>query len=106
MIIDIIKLAACICSKDGIISGEEIACMKKEIASFDRNFNTENFEDIIEEFFSENKGVIEYCENIQIGNDINKILEFCHKSASVDGLDPRENDAYLKAKEFLDKRQG
>ena len=104
MIIDIIKLASCICSKDGIISGEEIECMKKEIASFDRNFNTENFEDIIEEFFNENKSVIEYCENIKTGSDTKKILDFCHKSASVDGLDPRENDAYIKAKEFLDKQ--
>lgn len=103
MIIDIIKLAACICSKDGIISGEEIECMKKEIKGFDPDFNTDNFEDIIVEFFSENKSVSEYCKNIQTGSNTNKILEFCHKSASIDGLDPRENDAYMKAKEFFDQ---
>ena len=84
MIIDIIKLAACICSKDGIISGEEIACMKKEIASFDRNFNTENFEDIIEEFFNENKSVIEYCENIKTGSDTKKILDFLVKICKME----------------------
>lgn len=103
MVIDIIKLAACICSKDGIISGDEINYMKKGINDIDPSFDINNFEDIIEDFFTENKSVEEYCEKLQ--KPVNKeiILEYCYESASVDGLDPRENEAYIAARKYLEK---
>ena len=101
MIPSIIKLAACICSQDGIISSEEVEYMKKKINSFDSNFDVEKVDDLIEEFFNEAKDISDYCKLLSKDYDTKNILDFCFKSASADGLDPKENTAYLKAKEYL-----
>ena len=103
MVPEIIKLTACICSQDGIISSEEVEYMKKEIHKFDPNFDNEDVDDLIEEFFNENKDISIYCELIPKESDTKSILEFCFQSASADGLDPKENAAYLQATEYLSK---
>ena len=103
MVHEIIKLAACICSQDGIISSEEVEYMKNEIHKFDPNFDSKEIDGLIEEFFNEKKDISIYCELLPKESDIKSILEFCFESASVDGLDPKENAAYIKAKEYLSK---
>lgn len=103
MVPEIIKLTACICSQDGIISSEEVEYMKKEIHKFDPNFDSEEVDDLIEEFFNEKKDISIYCELLPKNSDTKSILDFCFHSASADGLDPKENAAYLKATRYLSK---
>ena len=60
-----------------------------------------NNKEILNLAFNEAKDISDYCKLLSKDYDTKNILDFCFKSASADGLDPKENTAYLKAKEYL-----
>ena len=91
-----IKVAACVCGKDGVISqAEEKAMFRLIVKRFpmcDRNM----FENALTEFFDSNDQIEDYLELID-GDVLKKFtLELAEISASADGLEIRENIALEK----------
>jgi hypothetical protein len=95
-----IKVAACVCGKDGIISSEEEAEMLKILSEFIPDFTEKDLDTTLNEFFDSEDQIEDYMSAIQ-GRDLIKFaLYLAHKSASSDGLDPLENIALQKARSF------
>ena len=101
---NIVKLAACICAQDGIISQTELDFMQKNVHVFDKVVDEKDFDNLIDAYFEEDKTVLDYCNKIDTSLDIDRILQFCLESASSDELDPEENKAYQQARSYLKKR--
>lgn len=102
MIQNIVKMAACICAQDGIISQTELDYMYENLSRFDMSLKKDEFDRVIEDYFCEEKSIKEYCLQI---NDVDRdiLLKFCLDSASSDGLEPEENKAYLQAERILNQ---
>ena len=100
---NIVKLAACICEQDGIISQTELDFMQENIGMFDAEVNEKDFNTLIDAYFQEEKTVLDYCNKINTSSDVDRILQFCLESASSDELDPEENKAYQQAYSYLKK---
>ena len=100
MIQNIVKMAACICAQDGIISQTELDYMYDNLSRFNTNLEKHEFDQLIDDYFAEEKSVKDYCLEI---NNVDKdiLLKFCLDSASSDGLEPEENKAYLQAERIL-----
>ena len=100
---NIVKLAACICAQDGIISQTELDFMQENIGMFDAEINEKDFNSLIDAYFQEEKTVLDYCNKIDTSSDVDRILQFCLESASSDELDPEENKAYQQAYSYFKK---
>mgnify|MGYP003687487353 CR=1 FL=1 len=100
---NIVKLAACICAQDGIISQTELDFMQKNVQVFNKIVDEKDFNSLIDAYFQEDKTVLDYCSKIDTSLDIDKVLQFCLESASSDELDPEENKAYQQARSYLKK---
>ena len=90
-----IKLLALICAQDGVLSKAETSVIYKEICEFE-NLKTETFNLIIDEFFEDTFSLEEYFKNLSGEIPDEKIVQIAFEAASSDGLDLRENFAYLK----------
>ncbi|WP_394168221.1 hypothetical protein [Saccharospirillum alexandrii] len=92
-----IKIAACICAKDGVISQlEERAIFQIVLEKFPRT-TAKSIDLAIDEFFESNTQLEHY---MSLVNDIELrkfTLDMARRSASADGLDINENIALNKA---------
>jgi len=92
-----ILVAACICGKDGVISQMEEEKMFQLAVEEFPGYQFEEFQAVIDEFFDSSKQIEEYLEAIRDPTSRKFTLELAKESASVDGLDARENIALQKA---------
>jgi predicted outer membrane protein len=92
-----IKIAACICGKDGVISRLEEETIYKLISSQYPEIDKEYFDNVIDEFFDSNEHIEDYLSQINDEPLKKFTLELAEKSASADGLALEENIALKKA---------
>ena len=97
----IIKIAACVCGKDGVISESEEKAIFSFISSKYPNYSFQRFNQTIDDFFDDTLQLEEYLGLI-LDPSLNKFtVNLCELSASADGLDLRENIALQKVKLIL-----
>lgn len=100
----IVKIAACVCGKDGIISQMEEEAIYNTITLKNPNYTLEYFNQAIDNFFDENLQLEDYLEKVT-GLGIQEfIIHLCEFSASADGLDIKENIALNKVKLILGEK--
>lgn len=95
-----VKIAACICGKDGILAEAELDEMFTIIKSNNNEYERKAFEESIDAFFDSNKQIEDYLALVRDPADKKFILHVAEASASIDGLDPLENIALQKAMAF------
>ena len=92
-----IKIAACICGKDGVISELEEKAIFEIIIEHFPDVKTDDIELVFNEFFASNVQIEEYLALIE-DKDLRKFtLYLAEESASADGLNLKENIALGKA---------
>ncbi len=91
-----VKIAACVCGKDGIISQAEEDMMFKLVSNKYADFSLSDFDSIIDDFFDSEKQIEDYLLEITDSETRHFVLELSAVSASADGLDIRENIALNK----------
>jgi len=92
-----IRIAACICAKDGIISEIEEQAMFRVLMEQFPDFSAEDFESALTEFFDSNQQIEEYLALVDDESLRRFTLDLAELSASADGLDIKENIALEKA---------
>lgn len=98
-----IKVAACVCGKDGIISElEERAIFTIVIERFP-DFDKDNIEQALSDFFDSNQQIEDYLALIDDEVLQKFTLELAEASASADGMALAENIALQKAYLFWGK---
>lgn len=92
-----IKIAACVCGKDGIISAAEEREMFRLLVERFPECDQNLFESALTEFFDSNDQIEDYLALVD-GEALRKFtLKLAEVSASADGLETRENIALAKA---------
>ncbi len=91
-----IKIAACVCGKDGIISATEEREMFRLFVERFPDFDQSLFESALTEFFDSNDQIEDYLALIEHEELRLFTLELAQISASADGLETRENIALEK----------
>jgi len=99
----IIKLVACVCAQDGIVSQVELETALKLIDKEIEKTSKKVFYSQIEKFFDEDLSLEEYLLAVPKNLNPDTILNICYQSAISDGLEIRENLAFDKACKFWDK---
>ncbi|NQZ28177.1 MAG: hypothetical protein HRT55_17890 [Colwellia sp.] len=97
----IVKVAACVCGKDGIISQAEEKAMLNLIILEYPNYPLERFNQALDEFFDETLQIEDYLHKLARSGLNPFIINICELSASADGLDIKENIALHKVKLIL-----
>ena len=92
-----VKIAACICGRDGLISQAEEQKMFQLISNKFPEFSLDYFDTAINEFFDSDDQIEDYLSKVNDQEMRQFILGLAEASASVDGLDIRENIALQKA---------
>jgi len=92
-----IKVAACICGKDGVISQLEELSIFKLINERYPTYSDENIELALDEFFDSNQQIEDYLAKIDDVQLREFTLELAEISAGADELDVNENIALDKA---------
>lgn len=100
----IIKVAACVCGKDGVISQAEEKSMLDEVLHKFPKYSTAQFNHVLDDFFNENCQLEDYLEKIMDSKSQQFTIKLCETSASADGLDFKENIALDKVKNILGKK--
>ena len=95
-----LKIAACICGKDGFISEAEEKMMFQIVSNKCPEFLIEYFEQVLNEYFDSEEQIEDYLNQVDSLELRKFALELSEKSASADGLDIRENIALIKAYTF------
>lgn len=95
-----IKVAACVCGKDGIISSEEEAEMLRILAESIPPFNEDDLDRSLDEFFESSDQIEDYLKEISDPTLIKFAVSLSRSAASCDGLDPMENIALQKVITF------
>jgi len=97
----VVKVAACVCGKDGVISQVEEEVILATISSEYPSYSLIRFNQTLDDFFDDNLQLEDYLEQISDQN-LNKFtINLCEFSASADGLDIKENIALHKVKLIL-----
>lgn len=92
-----IKVAACICAKDGVISQSEEDALYKCVVEKHPLLKEEEFDSVMSEFINSTNQLEHYLSLVE-DVDVRKFALYVAKtSASADGLDIAENLAYKKA---------
>lgn len=91
-----IKVAACVCGKDGIISAAEEREMFRLLVENFPECDQNMFESSLTEFFNSNDQIEDYLALVDDVALREFTLELAEKSASADGLETRENIALEK----------
>lgn len=92
-----IKVAACVCARDGLISHAEETMMFKIISEKFSGYSLDQFNSVIDEFFNSNDQIENYLQAITNTEIREFTLYLAKNSACADGLDFRENIAIQKA---------
>jgi len=96
-----VKIAACVCGKDGVISQTEEHAIYNYVSSNYVGYSIDRFNNTLDEFFDESHQIEIYLSKITNLNLKNFIIKLCEFSAGSDGLDIRENIALDKVKIVL-----
>ena len=92
-----IKVAACVCGKDGIISAAEEREMFRLLVESFPECDQNMFESALTEFFDSNDQIEDYLALV-VSEALRRFtLKLAEVSASADGLETRENIALAKA---------
>lgn len=92
-----LKIAACICGKDGVISEVEESTLYKCLLKRFPDLSEEQFHQALDEFFESSEQIEDYLSLIE-NTDLRRFtLKIAEESASSDGLDIKENIALDKA---------
>ena len=93
----VVKVAACICGKDGLISSPEEEMMFSIISDKFPSFSLSDFNTALDDFFDSEDHIEDFLKQV-ITEDLRHFaIQLSEKSASVDGLDILENIALQKA---------
>ena len=92
-----VKVAACICGEDGVISEAELQKMFEILTEKFPEFGAEVFEEALDEFFNSDDQIEDFLSLIDDENLRLFTLQLSELSAAADGLDARENIALEKA---------
>jgi hypothetical protein len=92
-----IKIAACICARDGVISEVEEKTILSVLTQRYPEFGPSEFELALDEFFRSDEQIEDYLALIDKDELRQFALELSEISAGADGLEPRENIALEKA---------
>ncbi len=95
-----VKVAACICGKDGVISELEELKMFEILHARFPECDEELFDEAMNEFFESNEQIESSLALISDHELRRFTLELAETSAGADGLDPRENVALEKSYEI------
>ena len=93
-----IKIAACVCGKDGLISFPEEEKIFQLVSEKSPSFTRVQFDQVIDDFFDSVDQIEDYAEIISDPSIRQFTLQLASKSAGADGLDIRENIALSKLK--------
>ncbi|WP_297824106.1 hypothetical protein [uncultured Paraglaciecola sp.] len=96
-----IKVAACVCGKDGVISQSEEQAILTTITLGYPNYSLKRFNQVLDDFFDETLELEDYLEQLSGTNLKQFTINLCEFSASADGLDIKENIALHKVKLIL-----
>ena len=95
-----VKIAACICGKDGLLSELEVNKILELVSIEFPSFARDDFESYIDEFFESDLQIEDYLKEVDDPEFMKFVLEVSKVSASSDGLDLAENIALQKAYAF------
>ena len=97
----VVKVAACVCGKDGVISQSEEKSMIATVSNEYPRYTSERFNQVLDDFFDESLQLEDYLEQISDPTLKTFTINLCEFSASADGLDIKENIALHKVKLIL-----
>lgn len=92
-----LKVAACICATDGVISEAEERTLVRIFRTRYPDFNDDDIERALIEFFDSDNQIEDFLALVKDQELRNFTLRLAEESASADGLDIRENIALNKA---------
>jgi len=95
-----VKIDACICAKDGIISQAEEERIRDMICERFLEAEESEFDESIQVFVDSEVGIKEYLSFVTGPELRTFVLQLAEANASADGLDPRENVALIKSYEI------
>lgn len=97
----VVKVAACVCGKDGVISQpEEEAILASVLLEFP-SYSLTRFNQVLDDFFDEDYQLEDYLAQVHDKCLKGFTIKLCESSASADGLDIKENIALHKVKLML-----
>jgi hypothetical protein len=97
----VVKVAACVCGKDGVISqAEEEAILANVLLEYPI-YSLIRFNQTLDDFFDDTLHLEDYLDQISDFTLNNFTIKLCEFSASADGLDIKENIALHKVKLIL-----
>lgn len=99
----IIKLVACVCAQDGIVSQIELETAFNLVNKTIGKSSRKDFDTYIEKFFEEDITLEGYLLAIPKNQNPDDVLKICYEAAISDGLEIRENLAFDKACKFWSK---
>ena len=95
-----VKIAACVCGKDGVISETEIEKMFEFLVEHYPEVDADFFDQAVDSFFDDDPQ-LEDLFNLIHDDDLRRFtLQLSEISAAADGLDVRENIALSKVCEI------
>jgi hypothetical protein len=97
----VVKVAACVCGKDGVISQTEEEAILASISSEYPSYSLKRFNQTLDDFFDDDLQLEDYLERISDLSLKTFTINLCEFSASADGLDIKENIALHKVKLIL-----
>ncbi|MEH6544377.1 MAG: hypothetical protein V7721_10575 [Porticoccaceae bacterium] len=92
-----VKVAACVCGKDGVISELEEQAMYEYLRMHFPGYKADDFELAFTEFFDSNQQIEDYLALIDDKDLRQFAVDLAEVSASADGLNIKENIALEKA---------
>lgn len=96
-----VKVAACVCGKDGVISEAEEQEIYRIVSENNSAYSLNRFNQAIDDFFDESLQLEDYLENISGLEHKILTINLSKSSASADGLDINENLALQKVEIIL-----
>jgi len=88
-----VKVAACVCGEDGVISEVEELKLLELVGNRFPERDTKLFDQALEEYFESDRRIEDLFDTVTDPQLRRFILEIAEVSAAADGLDPRENIA-------------
>tara|TARA_B110000027_G_scaffold125403_1_gene142776 strand:- start:441 stop:776 length:336 start_codon:yes stop_codon:yes gene_type:complete len=92
-----IKVAACVCARDGLLSLAEEEMIFKLVTEKWPTYQKADFNRVIDEFFDSTDQIEDYISKLLTEESRKFSLHLSKVSASADGLEIRENIALEKA---------
>jgi len=98
---NVVFFALCISAQDGILSNKEEEKIYELVNKKISKIKKIDFSKLVDIFFNSENNLEEYLQNVIDDGETELALDIARESASADGLEIRENIAFLKAQEIL-----